>query len=150
MDRSRSCVARPVAPLFVLLELPSNVGDRLRNTLHSSVTSQSMGRAAASMSAKRRKVLLLAWSSTSSHWVRHPTHNQYLSACGFSFRGPFDRISNSGCLVYPLRIDGSELTSIEDGIDRLREICGDTRFEHITARAQLKSRVHKIDVLMHR
>ena len=65
------------------------------------------------------------------------------------FLRTFDRIGNRGCLVYPLRIDGSELTSIEDGIDRLREICGDTRFEHITARAQLKSRVHKIDVFVH-
>jgi len=48
--------------------------------------------------------------------------------------------------VYPLRINGSELPSFEDNVDRLREIRSDTRLKHVAACAQVKGCIHEIDV----
>src|SRR5207248_5533215 len=41
-------------------------------------------------------------------------------------------------LVYPLRIDGSELPTAENNVDRPGQIHGDTRLEHVPTCPQIK------------
>src|SRR5215471_17894416 len=66
-----------------------------------------------------------------------------------SFREP-GAFQDGDPLLYRLRIDGGELASMEDKVDRPHEICSDTGLEHVTGCTEVKGCIHKIYVFMHR
>ena len=107
----------------------------LSEGMHWEVTSRSTVQAAAWTFVKPSAVLQVDLSSTSDLTWR---------------LGETASAGTMGWLVYPLRVEGSELPSLEDNVDRLREVRSDTRFEYVTTCAEVKGRIDEIDVFMHR